>query len=151
MSKIKLCRKNLRLPVKLKQIVLGQSLNWWCSHRFGHIYNPVPSQKNDLAKLTGCLPFPLYPLSKIFAFKVSLITSCCMKIDSNESHISIMTQERLAKIIRKEICGQILCFAEIVFLFWRRKKYISNLSGMLCSLHKVLKNTFARIAEWNEI
>ena len=110
-TKIKLCRKDLRLPVKLKQIVLGKSLKWWCSHRFGHIYDPVRSQKNDLGKLSGCLTFPLFPRSKIFSFKISLITSCWMKIDNNETDMSIMTQEMTSKnyLERNMRANTVLC------------------------------------------
>ena len=54
---------------------------------------PVLLQKNDLlGKLTGCLPFPLYPQTNIFSIKVALITSCHMKIDSNQTDMSFMAQ-----------------------------------------------------------
>ena len=62
------------------------------AHCIGHIYDPVLSQKNDLGKLTGCLPFPLYPQTNIFSIKVALITSCHMKIDSNQTDMSFMAQ-----------------------------------------------------------
>ena len=75
-----------------------------------------------------------------------------MKIESNEIDMSIMTHEMISKNYLKAgfevaICARILCFTEIVFNFEEEKKSISDLSRMLCSKHKVFKNTFARIAE----